>query len=139
VVYEDNLTFSNYLIALSVVDDTRCTRRNDTCLWYTTVVDTTISKQPAQRVLVTGARGFIGRHLVCRLASGGAEVHAISRRDPAEAGGVTWWQLDLNDPDATRRLGGSPTRPQRKSYSAGRRPPSWWTGWRRRSAGTAII
>jgi nucleoside-diphosphate-sugar epimerase len=67
------------------------------------VVGTT-TKQPAQRVLVTGARGFIGHHLVCRLASGGAEVHAISHRDLAETGGVTWWQLDLNDPDATQRL-----------------------------------
>lgn len=62
------------------------------------------SRLADQRVLVTGARGFIGHHLVSRLASGGAEVHAISRRSAAKADGVTWRQLDLHDPDATERL-----------------------------------
>jgi nucleoside-diphosphate-sugar epimerase len=68
-------------------------------------MDTTATAtQLDQRVLVTGARGFIGHHLVRRLASGGAQVHAISRRGPAETGDVTWWQLDLHDPNATERL-----------------------------------
>ncbi len=64
------------------------------------------SRLADQRVLVTGARGFIGHHLVSRLASGGAEVHAISRRGPAEANDVNvhWRQLDLHDPDATEQL-----------------------------------
>ncbi|MBV9161026.1 MAG: NAD-dependent epimerase/dehydratase family protein [Pseudonocardiales bacterium] len=61
--------------------------------------------EPARSAgLVTGARGFIGHRLVRRLVSGGTEVHAISRRDLARAGDVTWWQLNLTDPDATRRL-----------------------------------
>ncbi|MFI7449281.1 NAD-dependent epimerase/dehydratase family protein [Nonomuraea sp. NPDC049714] len=38
------------------------------------------------RVLVTGATGFIGGHLVARLSSLGAQVHAVSRRPPAAAG-----------------------------------------------------
>lgn len=59
------------------------------------------------RFMITGARGFIGHHLVKRLASSGTQVHAISRRGPAEPAkldDVTWWQLDLNDADATARL-----------------------------------
>ena len=45
---------------------------------------------PARRYLVTGGRGFIGRHLLARLAAQGAEVHATTRSatppaDPARA------------------------------------------------------
>jgi UDP-glucose 4-epimerase len=56
-----------------------------------------------RRVLVTGGRGFIGAHLLRRLASRGAEVHAVSRTG-REAPGVTWWQCDLTDAEATTTL-----------------------------------
>jgi UDP-glucose 4-epimerase len=56
-------------------------------------------------VLVTGAHGFIGRHLVERLAELGADVHAVSRRTPADpAVAATSWQVDLADAGATDHL-----------------------------------
>lgn len=42
------------------------------------------------RIAVTGAGGFIGRHLVTTLAAHGMVVAAISRREPTSAAGVTW-------------------------------------------------
>jgi len=43
------------------------------------------------RVLITGARGFLGSHLVPLLVSLGARVHATSRTPPRAAeAGVTW-------------------------------------------------
>lgn len=38
-----------------------------------------------RRVAVTGATGFIGRHLVARLAESGADVRVLMRRSPAES------------------------------------------------------
>ena len=51
------------------------------------------------RVLVTGARGFVGSHTLQPLVEAGFEVHALSRRvgDPA-AHAVTWHQGDLLTP-----------------------------------------
>lgn len=48
------------------------------------------------RVLVTGARGFIGRHLVAGLAAAGAEVVAGDRGGDADV------KLDLRDGDTVR-------------------------------------
>jgi UDP-glucuronate decarboxylase len=56
------------------------------------------------RVLVTGGRGFIGRHALAGLVARGRDVHALVR--PGAAGapvdGVTWWEADLGDGDAVR-------------------------------------
>jgi len=65
---------------------------------------TTLRGRP---VLVTGASGFLGRHLVRRLQRLGAEVHAITRpRSPTRHGGtaVTWHRSDLGDADAVRTV-----------------------------------
>ncbi len=65
---------------------------------------------PDQRaVLVTGASGFLGRHVCRHLAARGATVHAITRSDPGEQSlensmeaVVRWHQLDLQDASAVR-------------------------------------
>ncbi|MGH4023622.1 MAG: NAD-dependent epimerase/dehydratase family protein [Pseudonocardiaceae bacterium] len=58
-----------------------------------------------RRVLVTGATGFLGSHLVTRLLAGGAQVHAVCRRGgPSRDESVRWWHLDLADSGATADL-----------------------------------
>lgn len=56
-----------------------------------------------QRVLVTGASGFIGARLAVRLLEFGAEVHGVSRA-PREGDGLVWHALDLADEAAVRPL-----------------------------------
>lgn len=56
------------------------------------------------RVLVTGASGFIGQHLVRALGDLGARVHAVSRRDREPDPAVTWHRADLAAPGAAERL-----------------------------------
>ncbi len=55
----------------------------------------------ASRILVTGADGFIGRHLIPRLISRGHEVRALARALPTRPGarvpGVEWRIADLTD------------------------------------------
>ena len=48
------------------------------------------------RVLVTGARGFIGRRCLPLLAARGYEVHAVSSAECRDAG-ATWHRCDLLD------------------------------------------
>lgn len=60
-------------------------------------------------VLVTGARGFIGSHLVRRLSETGAELHAVTRQQHEVSGKVgldrvTWHRLDVSDASATSTL-----------------------------------
>ena len=65
------------------------------------------SELRGQTVLVTGARGFLGRHLVRRLLADGAVVHATSRGPRVSesdavvrtAPGPTWHSCDVSDPD----------------------------------------
>ena len=54
-------------------------------------------------VLLTGATGFIGRHLLDRLVRAGVAVHAVNRtgRGPSLPG-VTWWAADLLGPAAAQ-------------------------------------
>jgi dTDP-L-rhamnose 4-epimerase len=53
------------------------------------------------RVLVTGAAGFIGRHIVSALAAAGHEVVCTDQRVDADH---SWAPADLRDPAAVRRL-----------------------------------
>ena len=58
-----------------------------------------------QRVLVTGATGFIGSRLGRRLAAGGARVIGVGRKAPAEeTPGVEWRLGDLADDRFVDRL-----------------------------------
>src|SRR5450432_1283444 len=58
-----------------------------------------------QRILITGANGFIGSHLCHRLDQGQAEVHAVYRTQrPLQAGRERWWQADLSDEGSVRHL-----------------------------------
>ncbi len=57
------------------------------------------------RILVTGAAGFIGRHLTAELIRQGAEVHGTSRiARPADATGVHWHRCDMEQAEDVRRL-----------------------------------
>jgi nucleoside-diphosphate-sugar epimerase len=55
-----------------------------------------------KRVLVTGARGFLGSALTHRLQTEDAEVHAVtragSRPTDTDGGGPQWWTADLTQP-----------------------------------------
>lgn len=56
-------------------------------------------------MIVTGARGFLGSHLVRRLVAEGVEVHAVSRRPwPGSVEGFRTWSVDLREPDECRQL-----------------------------------
>ena len=60
-------------------------------------------------VLLTGASGFVGRHVLNRLLGRGLRVHTTTRRDAhaaelPEKERAVWHQVDLADADAVGRL-----------------------------------
>lgn len=55
--------------------------------------------------LVTGARGFIGRHIVAHLLARGIEVIAVARTPDAPAPGLRWLAADLLTPEGHAELG----------------------------------
>src|SRR5712692_8315592 len=58
-----------------------------------------------QKILITGASGFIGSHLCERLLDQEAEVHAVYRTQaPPAASRANWWRADLSDEVAVRGL-----------------------------------
>lgn len=58
-----------------------------------------------QKILITGASGFLGTHLCRRLSKSGAEVHAVSRTQrSSNEECLQWWQGDLGDIGTVRNL-----------------------------------
>lgn len=54
---------------------------------------------------MTGARGFLGRHLCRRLIDSGAEVHGVSRRPPSsEQEPIRWWQAEVASAEDVNRV-----------------------------------
>ena len=61
--------------------------------------------QPDQKILVTGASGFLGLHLCRTLLENGGEVHALSRSEPKISDTrLRWHKVDLTDAKATRKV-----------------------------------
>lgn len=58
----------------------------------------------AERVLVTGATGFIGRHMPALLQARGLETHITARGVSPQANGITAHQVDLLRQDDAPRL-----------------------------------
>jgi nucleoside-diphosphate-sugar epimerase len=66
----------------------------------------TSSPLRARRVVITGATGFLGSHLLRRLHGGGVEVHAVSRSDQTHQApqAARWWRADMADPLDVHRV-----------------------------------
>jgi UDP-glucose 4-epimerase len=62
-----------------------------------------ISNLKGKRVLVTGASGFVGRHVLAQGLVAGVEVHGLSRTK-RQSEGVQWWQGDLLDVDSIGQI-----------------------------------
>ena len=92
----------------------------------------------ALRVLLTGATGLVGRHVLQALAARGAEVHALARRTPERAGlvpppGTTVHRCDLLAEGAAAVI--AAVRPTHLVHAAWAMEPGrvWWDadnlGW----------
>ncbi|MBM4421863.1 MAG: NAD-dependent epimerase/dehydratase family protein [Chloroflexi bacterium] len=72
--------------------------------------DFVVRKVPAERVLITGARGLVGRALTRRLAADGAMVFALDREMPGRADrsdipdGVEYNEIDLRYAAGIKRV-----------------------------------
>ena len=55
-----------------------------------------------KRVLVTGARGFIGKYLVAALLGHGAEVRGLTMDARQASAGVKWVKGDITDPASVK-------------------------------------
>ncbi|GGI78832.1 GDP-6-deoxy-D-lyxo-4-hexulose reductase [Polymorphobacter multimanifer] len=70
-------------------------------------------------VLITGAEGFTGRHLITRLAAEGHELHGLVHREGAPIDGLAGQHVaDLRDPAAMTALVAA-VRPERVVHLAG--------------------
>jgi nucleoside-diphosphate-sugar epimerase len=56
------------------------------------------------RIVLTGASGFVGRHVLQRLLARDLEVHAVARSPRPDGESVTWHEVDLLDATKVARL-----------------------------------
>lgn len=81
------------------------------------------------RVLVTGAAGFLGRHLSARLVGYGAEVHGTCRRGtPPALAGMHWHRAELSEAAEAERILAA-VRPDIIFHLAGCARGSWELEW----------
>ena len=57
-----------------------------------------------QRILITGASGFLGSHVCDRLCKNGAEAHAVSREERTDDTSVRWWQGNMENIEVVQNL-----------------------------------
>jgi len=63
-----------------------------------------VTKKIKYRVALTGATGFLGKHVLDSLVAGGYNVRALTRREQASRESVDWVRGDLTDPAALAAL-----------------------------------
>ena len=56
------------------------------------------------KVLVTGAKGFLGSHVIERLVQLAAETYGFARELPDQDTGIRWFKGELSDPATVRSL-----------------------------------
>lgn len=78
------------------------------------------------RVLVTGASGFVGRHVTAALAAAGADVHAVSTRSRPARDGITWHTADLLDAAERDRVVASVKASSLIHLAWCAKPPGYW-------------
>jgi nucleoside-diphosphate-sugar epimerase len=65
----------------------------------------TLENLAGEKILITGASGFLGSHLRRRLRDGKARIDAVSRHaHESDEPGVRWWQAEMTDFESTRKL-----------------------------------
>lgn len=63
-----------------------------------------VAQFSGQRILITGASGFLGSHLCDRLSKNGALVHAVSRTEHTADTSVRWWQGNMEDIEVVKNI-----------------------------------
>jgi nucleoside-diphosphate-sugar epimerase len=80
-----------------------------------------------KRVMVTGARGFVGRHVLAALGELDVEVHAVaSSVPPPGTDRCTWHQADLLDPVQRDRLAADVGADTLLHAAWCAKPPDYW-------------
>jgi nucleoside-diphosphate-sugar epimerase len=80
-----------------------------------------------KRILVTGARGFVGRHVTPLLAASGYDVHAVTNHEPPNDLTCTWHRANLIDESQREALISAVGADALVHLAWTARPPHYWT------------